>query len=328
MFTTRRFGLAVLATAALATSAAAQAAADHDHAAMTQAAPAQAAPAQPAPAQPAQAAQPAAAAQGAAPAQAAGPRNPALPAPEEGAKAAIESSPRHGEWAEVKVPGHDTPVKLWVVYPERKDKAPVVMVISEIFGLSDWIRAVADQLAKDGFIAIAPDFISGKGPNGGGTESVGSRDGVVALIRAVTPEDQVAILDATREYGLKLPAANGKIATVGFCWGGSASFNYATAQPALNAAAVFYGSSPDAAKLAAIKAPVMGFYGGNDARVNATIDPAVTEMKKLGKPYTPHIYDGAGHGFLRQQNGADGANMKASEQAWPALLAFFRSTLK
>ena len=324
MFTTRSFGLAAVAAAALATSvavpgAAAQSAADHhDHAAMAQAAPAAAAQ----PAQPAAGAQPAAAAQPAVP------RNPALPAPEEGAKGAIESSPRHGEWAEVKVAGRDTPVKLWVVYPERKDKAPVVLVISEIFGLSDWIRGVADQLAKDGFIAVAPDYISGKGPNGGGTDSVASRDEVVKLIRSVTPDDQVAVLNAARDYALKIPAANGKIATVGFCWGGSASFNYAAAQPALNAAAVFYGSSPDAAKLATIKAPVMGFYGGNDARVNATIDPAVAEMKKLGKPYTPHIYDGAGHGFLRQQNGQDGANLKASEQAWPALLAFFRANLK
>jgi carboxymethylenebutenolidase len=310
MLTVRRFGVAVLATAALATPITAQPAADqHAHAAVTQAAPAQ-------PAQPAAAAGPAA------------PRNPALPAPEEGAKAAIESSPRHGEWADVKVPGRDAPVKLWVVYPERKDKAPVVMVIGEIFGLSDWIRGVADQLARDGFIAIAPDFISGKGPNGGGTESVASRDAVVALIRAVTPDEQVAILNATREYGLKLPAANGKVATVGFCWGGSASFTYATAQPALNAAAVFYGSSPDAAKLATIKAPVMGFYGGNDARVNATIPPAEAEMNALGKAYTPHIYEGAGHGFLRQQNGQEGANLKASEQAWPALLAFFRAHLK
>jgi carboxymethylenebutenolidase len=320
MFSTRPLGLAVLATAALATSAAAQVAADHhDHAAMTQAAP---------PAQAAQAAQAAQPPQAAAPAQPAMPRNPALPAPEEGAKAAIESSPRHGEWAEVKVPGRTAPVKLWVVYPERKDKAPVVMVISEIFGLSDWIRGVADQLAKDGFIAVAPDFISGMGPNGGGTDAVTSRDEVVKLIRSVTPDDQVAVLNATREFVLKLPAGNGKIGTVGFCWGGSASFNYATAQPALNAAAVFYGSSPDAAKLATIKAPVMGFYGGNDARVNATIEPAVAEMKKLGKPYTPHIYEGAGHGFLRQQSGQDGANMKASEQAWPALLAFFRANLK
>jgi carboxymethylenebutenolidase len=319
-------GLAVLTAAALAapvlsTPAAAQAAADHhDHSAMAQAAPAQPAP----PGQPAQSGQPAQPAQ---PAQAAQPRNPALPAAEEGAKAAIESSPRHGEWAEVKVAGREAPVKLWVVYPERKDKAPVVMVISEIFGLSDWIRGVADQLAKDGFIAIAPDFISGKGPNGGGTDAVASRDEVVKLIRSVTPDEQVAVLNATRDYALKLPAANGKVGTVGFCWGGSASFNYATAQPALHAAAVFYGSSPDAAKLGTIKAPVMGLYGGNDARVNATIPPAEAEMKKLGKAFTAHVYEGAGHGFLRQQSGQEGANMKASEQAWPAVLAFFRQHL-
>jgi len=302
--------VAAVFTAALATDAAAQAvAADHDHAAMHQA---------PAPAP---------AAGQAAPAAAQVPKNPALPAAEEGAKAVLETSPRHGEWAEVKVAGHDTPVKLWVVYPERKDKAPVVIVISEIFGLSDWIRGVADQLAKDGFIAVAPDFISGKGPNGGGTESVGSRDQVVALIRSVTPDDQVAVLNATREFALKIPAANGKIGTVGFCWGGGASFNYATAQPALNAAAVYYGTSPATEKLAAIKAPVMGFYGGSDARVTSTVQPAADEMKKLGKPYEPHVYDGAGHGFLRQQNGQDGANMKASEQAWPAMLAFFRQHL-
>jgi carboxymethylenebutenolidase len=294
--------LAVLAAVALASPAAAQAAGDHDHH-------------QAAPAPPAQPAAPAAA------------KNPALPAPEEGAKAVLDSSPRHGEWAEVKVAGREAPVKLWVVYPERKDKAPVVIVISEIFGLSDWIRGVADQLASDGFIAVAPDFISGKGPNGGGTDAIASRDEIVKLIRSVTPEDQVAVLNATRDYALKIPAANGKVGTVGYCWGGSASFNYATAQPALNAAVVYYGSSPASGKLAAIKAPVLGLYGGNDARVNATIPPAEAEMKKLGKPFTVHVYDGAGHGFLRQQSGQDGANMKASAQAWPAMLAFFRQHL-
>jgi carboxymethylenebutenolidase len=299
---TYSLALATLAIAALSTPAAAQATTDHEHH--------QAAPAQPA-----------------APAAAATAKNPALPAPEEGAKAVLETSPRHGEWAEVKVAGREAPVKLWVVYPERKDKAPVVIVISEIFGVSDWIRGVADQLAKDGFIAVAPDFISGKGPNGGGTESIASRDEVVKLIRSVTPEDQVAVLNATREFALKIPAANGKVGTVGYCWGGAASFNYATAQPALDAAVVYYGSSPASEKLATIKAPVIGFYGGNDARVNATIPPAEAEMKKLGKPFTVHIYDGAGHGFLRQQNGQDGANLKASQQAWPATLAFFRQHL-
>ena len=137
----------------------------------------------------------------------------------------------------------------------------------------------------------------------------------------------MAGLNAVREYGIKLPAANGKSATIGFCWGGATSFNYATAQPALNAAVVYYGTSPDAAKLASIKAPVLGLYGGNDARVNATIEPASAEMKKLGKPFEPHIYDGAGHGFLRQQAGQDGANLKATEQAWPTTVAFLKKNL-
>jgi len=260
-------------------------------------------------------------------AQAPAPRDPALPAAEETAKAQLETSPRHGEWVDVKVPGSATPIRTFVVYPERKDKAPVVVVIHEIFGLSDWIRGVADQLARDGFIAVAPDLLSGKGPNGGGTDAVASRDDVVKLVRGLTPEEVVAGLNAVRDYAVKLPAANGKSATVGFCWGGSTSFNYAAAQPALNAAVVYYGSSPDAAKLAAIKAPVLGLYGGNDARVNATIEPASAEMKRLGKTYEPNIYDGAGHGFLRQQSGQDGSNLKATQQAWPTMLAFLRKNL-
>ena len=177
---------------------------------------------------------------------AARPDNPNLPAGEEGAKARLEKSPRHGEYADVPVPG-GSPIRTWVVYPERKDKAPVVIVIHEIFGLSDWIRNVADQLAREGFIAIAPDLITGKGPNGGGTESVASRDDVVALVRKLTPEEVDARMNAVRAYGLKLPAANGKTATIGFCWGGATSFRYASVQPDLSAAVVYYGSAPDAA---------------------------------------------------------------------------------
>ncbi len=221
----------------------------------------------------------------AAPSQAASvPDNPNLPAGEEGAKSRLEKSPRHGEYADVPVPG-GSPIRAWVVYPERRDKAPVVVVIHEIFGLSDWIRNVADQLARDGFIAIAPDLLTGKGPNGGGTESVSSRDDVVALVRKLTPEEVDARLNAVRAYGIKLPAANGKTATVGFCWGGATSFRYATVQPDLNGAVVYYGSSPDAAALANVKAPVLGLYGGDDARVNATIEPASAEMKKMGKSF-------------------------------------------
>jgi carboxymethylenebutenolidase len=254
-------------------------------------------------------------------------RRPGLPAGEEQAKAALESSPRHGEYVEIPVAG-GTPLRAWVVYPERRDKAPVVIVIHEIFGLSDWIRAVTDQLAADGFIAIAPDLITGKGPNGGGTDSVASRDDVVKLIRGLTPAEVKTGLDAVRAYGIALPAANGRSATVGYCWGGSASFRYAAEQPELNAAVVYYGTSPDTSTLAAVRAPVLGLYGADDARVNATIAPASAEMTRLGKTYETAIYEGAGHGFLRAQSGREGANMKATEQAWPKTIAFLRQHTK
>jgi carboxymethylenebutenolidase len=254
--------------------------------------------------------------------------NEALPPDAAHAKEALEKSPRHGEWVDVAVAGGTVPLRTWVVYPERKDKAGVVIVIHEIFGLSDWIRGVADQLAEDGFIAVAPDLISGKGPGNGGTDSVSSSDDVEKLVRGLSPEEVVTRLDAVRDWALKVPAANRRTATIGFCWGGARSFAYATTQLALDAAVVYYGTSPDAAKLAAVKAPVLGLYGGDDERVNATIEPAAAEMKKGGKMYEPHVYEGAGHGFLRQQDGRDGANMKATEQAWPATIAFLRRHLQ
>jgi carboxymethylenebutenolidase len=264
----------------------------------------------------------------AAPAPAPAPRDENLPPGEQQAKAALEKSPRHGEWVDIKLPSGGTPIRAWVVYPERKDKAGVVIIIHEIYGLSDWIRGVADQLAKEGFIAVAPDLISGLGPNGGGTDSVASRDDVTKLVRGLTPEDATARLNAVRDYAVKLPAANGKSATIGFCWGGGRSFSYAATQPGLNAAVVYYGTSPEAADLAKIKAPVLGNYGSDDARVNATVGPAEAEMKKLGKTYEPNTYEGAGHGFLRQQDGRDGANLKATQQAWPRTVAFLKQNLK
>jgi carboxymethylenebutenolidase len=255
------------------------------------------------------------------------PQNRALPPGANTVAEELKTSPRHGEYVDVKVPGAPAPIKTWVVYPERKDKAGVVIVIHEIFGLSDWIRGVADQLAEDGFIAVAPDLLSGKGPNGGGTAELG--EGAREAIRTLTPQEVESGLNAVREYAVKLPAANGKSATVGFCWGGSASFAYATRQPALNAAVVYYGGSPqDPASYAAIKAPVLGLYGGNDARVNATIPTAEEQMKKVGVRYQPHTFEGAGHGFLRQQDGQNGANLKATEQAWPLTIAFLRQHLR
>ena len=247
---------------------------------------------------------------------------PAPPPSADKAKAALESSPRHGEWVDIKG------IRTWIVYPERKDKAPVVIIIHEIYGLSDWIRGVADQLAKDGFIAVAPDLISGKGPGGGGTDSAGSRDDVVKLVTAM-PQDEVnERLNLVRDHAKSLPASTGRIATIGFCWGGARSFAYAAAWPDLSAAVVYYGTSPDSKMLEAIKAPVLGLYGGDDARVNSTIEAADKELKRLGRSFEQEIYAGAGHGFLRAQEDREGNNMKAARAAWPRMIAFLRKHLE
>ena len=247
-----------------------------------------------------------------------------LPASDDTARARLNASPRHGEWVKVES-GGDT-INAWVVYPERSDPAPVVLVIHEIYGLTDWIRSVADQLAAEGYIAIAPDILTGKGPGGGGTESV-DRDGAVALVRALDRGEVVVRLNAVAKFATSLPAAQDKWASLGFCWGGSTSFAYAAAQPNLSAAVVYYGSSPSAEALARIQGPVLALYGGDDARVNKTIPAAQTEMKRLGKSYQPKIYEGAGHGFLRAQEARDGANMRTSEQAWPETIGFLRKEL-
>ena len=252
-----------------------------------------------------------------------------------GAEKALAASPRHGEWVDISLPGADTKIKSWVVYPERKEKAGVVIVIHEIFGMTDWVRSVADQLAADGFIAIAPDLLSGKGPGGGGTAEIGAKN-VGTEIKKLTPDEVNARLDAVRDYGMNLPAANGKTATIGFCWGGAASFRYATHDPKLSAAVVYYGAAPrtgeagkepDTEALKKIAAPVSGHYGGDDARVNATIDDTKKILADAGKSYTPHIYEGAGHGFLRQQE-RSAANKKAAEAAWPATVEFLKKNLQ
>lgn len=245
------------------------------------------------------------------------------------AVAQLKSSPRHAEWVDIKA-SSGAPIKSFVVYPERKDKAPVVIVIQEIFGLTDWIRGVADQLAKEGFIAIAPDFLSGMGPNKGGSQELGE-PGSVAEIRKLTDDDRIRILNDVRAYALTIPAANGKTATVGFCWGGAASSLFALRQPGLNAAVAYYGGMPtDPAAFANAKTPILGLYAANDNRVNATLDLAKAELAKKSVPYEQHFFEGAGHGFLRQQNGSAQApnNRQASEKAWPLTLEFLRKHTK
>jgi len=248
-----------------------------------------------------------------------------LPASGDQAAARLAASPRHGEWATIE--SHGDRIEAYVVYPERSDAAPVVIVIHEIYGLNDWARAVADQLAAEGFIAIAPDMLSGKGPNGAGSASV-DQQGAVSLMRSLQSPEITRRLNMAAQYATLLPAATQRFGVIGFCWGGSASFNFATARDDLGAAVVYYGTSPATETLRRVQAPIMGFYGGDDQRVNATIEPAQAELDRLGKRYQPNIFEGAGHGFLRQQDGRDGANMLASEQAWPATVQFLRTELE
>jgi carboxymethylenebutenolidase len=218
-------------------------------------------------------------------------------------------------------------VRAWVVYPERRDRAPVVVVVHEIYGVTSWIRGVADQLAADGFIAIAPDLLTGKNvPTGPDGEPV--RDSATAAIRTLDPAAVQRRIDATARHAMALPAALPRYGIVGFCWGGAASFAHAVHAPGLGASVVYYGTSPATASLASVRAPVLGLYGENDARVNATIAPADSAMRALGRSYEHRIFAGAGHGFLRQQDGQNGANLQASRDAWPLTVAFFRRHLE
>lgn len=222
------------------------------------------------------------------------------------AKARLAKSPRHQEWVKIKYkPAGSTAereVSAFVVYPEVKSQATSVLVIHEIFGMSDWVQSHTDQLAEAGYVAIAPDLLSGMGPNGGGTSEIRAADSnaVGKAIRDLPPDQITADLNAVADYVTKLPAANGKLAVTGYCWGGSQSFRYATNNPKLKAAFVFYGSAPENKDdLARIKAPVYGSYAGNDARINATLPKTIEMMKELGRTFDPVTYEGAGHGFMR-----------------------------
>ena len=234
------------------------------------------------------------------------------------AKARLAASPRHGEW--VKLKHGDREVNCFVTYPEVRDKATAVIVIHEIFGLTDWACNVTDELAAAGYIAIAPDLLSGAAPGGGGTEELVKSGGNVGkAIQALPPAQITADLDAAAEYAAKLPAGNGKIVVAGFCWGGGQSFRFATHDPDLKAAFVFYGPPPAGTNaFAGIHCPVYGFYGGNDARISATVPETTERMKAAGKPFEPVIYDGAGHGFMRagEAPDANAANQKARDDAW------------
>jgi len=234
---------------------------------------------------------------------------------QEWARDRLEKSPRHREWVTVKHDGRS--VETFVAYPESKDKRPVVLVIHEIFGMTDWVEDLSDELAEAGYIAMAPDLLSGMGPHTG--RSSDFPQGTAAEAVSHLNADQItADLNAVADYGLKLPAATGKLFVVGFCWGGGQSFRFATNRGDLAAAFVFYGPPPEKGAMTRIKAPVYGFYAGNDARIDITIPATLEEMKAAGKTYEPVTYEDAGHGFMRagETPEASEANRKARVDAW------------
>src|SRR6201988_3836721 len=244
------------------------------------------------------------------------------------ARQRLAKSPRHQEW--VKVKNGTREVNSFVVYPENKNKATAVVVVHEIFGMSDWVQSLTDQLAEAGYVAIAPDLLSGMGPNGGGTSSL-DRNAVGQAIRDLPPDQITADLNAVADYISKVPASNGKVVVTGYCWGGSQSFRYATNNPNIKAAFVVYGSAPttgtdnaiDKDALARITASVYGFYAGNDARINATLPATTQAMTELKKTFEPVTYEGAGHGFMRAGDAPEPGDKSAADyqkllDAWKA----------
>ena len=239
-------------------------------------------------------------------------------------KAELEASPRHGEWVKITT-ADERIVNAFIVYPEVKEPATAIIVIHEIFGLTDWIRLVADRLAAEGFVAICPDLLSGMGPDGGGTESFGSGDDVRRTIRELSPSQVASDLDAVQKYTRDLPSTNEKVAVSGFCWGGGQTFTYAVHSDSIAAGFVFYGRAAAPEDVPNISAPVYGFYGESDNRINATIDATKAAADAANVTYDPVIYKGVGHAFLRRgmaedANDAQKAATKAAWERWVSLL--------
>jgi carboxymethylenebutenolidase len=234
------------------------------------------------------------------------------------ARQAVDKSPRKREWVSIK--HDDRSVESFIAYPQSQAKAPGIVVIHEIFGLSDWVESVTDEFAEAGFVAIAPDLVSGMAPNGGRTKDF-PEGGAGQAIRQLKPEQITADLNAVADYCSKLPICNGKVCVVGFSWGGGESFRFATNRRDLAAAFVFYGNGPAAEDIARIQAPVYGFYAGTDQRIDGTIPATQEAMKAAGKFFEPVTYEGAAHGFMRAgaQPDATEANRKARADSWVRL---------
>jgi carboxymethylenebutenolidase len=241
----------------------------------------------------------------------------------------LENSPRHHEW--VTIESNDRTLHNFVAYPESSESAPVVIVIHENRGLNDWARSFTDQLAEKGFIAIAPDLISNTVEGIEKTNDFKNSDAARQAIYDLNPDHVTADLMNVLEYAKSISAGNGQIAVAGFCWGGSQSFRFATnAGDMIDAAFVFYGTGPsEAESYQSIEVPVYGFYGGNDERVNSTIEGSEQAMDQFGKTYEYEIYEGAGHAFMRRgddpEASTDDPNVMARNASWERLVSLLKN---
>lgn len=228
----------------------------------------------------------------------------------------------HGEWVYAKKRGQPDSVRAYIAYPERKDRAPAVIVIHEIFGLTDWEPTVADRLAKSGYVAIIPDLLSTKYGRSPADPDSGRK-----LVAQLEPSRITADLDAVVDYlNQRSAVRGGDIGVIGFCWGGGQSFRYATNNPKLRAAVICYGQPPEHDALARIQTPLLGVYGENDARIDASLPDVAARLKGMGKSFSYQVYPGTGHGFLKPgRQGSDGPQV---EKAWSDILAFFKGKLE
>lgn len=227
----------------------------------------------------------------------------------------------HGEWIWTKKPTGDS-VRAYVAYPERKDKAPAMIVIHEIFGLTDWEPTIGDKLAAQGYVAIVPDMLSSRWGM-----SPPSPDSGRKLMAQLTPDGITADLDAAYQYVSHLPSVRSdRVGVIGFCWGGGQSFRYTTNNPKLKAAVVCYGPNPDTTALERIKAPILGVYGEADARINSMLPTVGRIMKQLGKPFDADSYPGTGHGFLKP--GRKGSDTDQVGKAWERIEGFLKQHLE